>query len=58
MSIGRDDIMRIVRASRKPEPDRKGGISDETVMWLIIGGWALFVALLDSLGTIQRMLGA
>ena len=58
MSIGRDDIMRIVRASRRPEPNRKGGISDETVMWLIIGGWALFVALLDSLGTIQRMLGA
>lgn len=56
MSIGRDEIMHIVRASGKPAADRRGGISDDAVMWLIVGGWALFVALLDCLNVIESLI--
>lgn len=52
MSIEREDIMRIVRASRK---DRES-VGDDIVMWLIIGGWALFVAVLSCLSELQQLI--
>ena len=63
MSIGRDEIMHIARASERPPrwrlsqstPTRPKKDDDAWVMWLIIGGWAFVVAVLNCLSEIQAL---
>jgi len=63
MSIGRDEIMHIARASEQPPRWRLSQSTptrpprdDAWVMWLIIGGWAFVVATLNFLSEIQAWL--
>ena len=44
MEIGQDEIMRIARKQQDRRPH-----GDDVVFWLIVGGWAAVVAILDFL---------
>ena len=60
MSIGRNEIMHIARASARatshePRATSHGPRDDAWVMWLIIGGWAFVVAVLNCLSELQAL---
>ncbi len=49
MRIGQEEIMRIAQRQKGKAP-----LSDDVVFWLIFGGWAAVVAVLDALCALQR----